>query len=565
MLVRADRPPHYMKHLTIGQRTIGGFAAILLITAALGGFAWLRLIEVQESTTEVTQNSLPGITLIGEIRALVKQNTINVYRHAMTDPSNEKRLLEIEAEMKATSEETQKRYKGLETFVKDETDRKNLDAIYAARVPYTKERTEVVALSRTKTPAEMSVIIEARLTPLYEKYNASLEALARFEQQASQSAGQHVDATVASTKYLIGLGLAIALAVGLGLGYAIIRSTNLVLNRVSAQLAEGSAQVTSAAAEVSTASQTLASGASEQASSLEETSASLEEISSMTKRNAQSAGDAKTFANQTRTAAETGAADMTAMTTAMDAIKSSSDNIAKIIKTIDEIAFQTNILALNAAVEAARAGEAGMGFAVVAEEVRSLAQRSAQAAKETAEKIEDSIQKSGRGVELSAKVAGSLSLIVEKARQVDTLIAGIATASSEQTQGISQVLTAVTQMDSVTQGTAATAEESAAAAEALNAQARSLDEAVSELQRLVGGTAATAGQPAAATTTAPAKAAARRPAPSRSRPGAAKAKHSAPTSTPTAAAAAPFAAPSAGAPAGEDAPAIAKGTDEFFR
>jgi methyl-accepting chemotaxis protein len=178
---------------------------------------------------------------------------------------------------------------------------------------------------------------------------------------------------------------------------------------------------------------------------------------------------------------------MQAMNTAMEAIKVSSDDIAKIIKTIDEIAFQTNILALNAAVEAARAGEAGMGFAVVADEVRNLAQRSAQAAKETAGKIEGAIAKTGQGVDISSKVAKTLNEIVTKARQVDELVAEVASASREQTQGITQINTAVGQMDKVTQSNAANAEESAAAAEELNAQASVMKESVTELLKLVGG------------------------------------------------------------------------------
>jgi methyl-accepting chemotaxis protein len=184
--------------------------------------------------------------------------------------------------------------------------------------------------------------------------------------------------------------------------------------------------------------------------------------------------------------ADKGVADMQEMDTAMAAIKASSDDIAKIIKTIDEIAFQTNILALNAAVEAARAGEAGMGFAVVADEVRNLAQRSAQAAKETAAKIEGAIIKSAQGVELSAKVSTALNDIVSKAREVDELAAEVAGASREQTQGITQINVAMGQMDKITQSNAASAEESAAAAQELNAQALGMKKSVGELLNLVG-------------------------------------------------------------------------------
>ena len=254
-------------------------------------------------------------------------------------------------------------------------------------------------------------------------------------------------------------------------------------------------QVASASGQISSSSQSLAEGASEQAASLEETSASLEEIASMTKRNAENALSAKDLSSDTRQAAEAGSANMQEMNHAMADIQSASSNIAKIIKTIDEIAFQTNILALNAAVEAARAGEAGAGFAVVADEVRNLAQRSAQAAKETAEKIEDSIAKSANGVAISGKVTESLTQIVTKARQVDELVAEIATASREQSQGIDQVNTAVTQMDKVTQTNAASAEESASASEELTAQADTLRELVADLQKLVTGAGKTS-QPA---------------------------------------------------------------------
>ena len=298
-------------------------------------------------------------------------------------------------------------------------------------------------------------------------------------------AADHSEQSLSVSSTTIFFGLAASLLVGFVVAFAIIRGTTKVLTSVAKDLSEGSLQVSAAAAQVSAASQSLAEGSSEQAAGLEETSASLEEMSSMTKRNAEGAQQAKELSNLARNSADAGTAHMQEMRQAMDAIKASSDDIAKIIKTIDEIAFQTNILALNAAVEAARAGEAGMGFAVVAEEVRSLAQRSAQSAKETATKIEDAIRKSEHGVSISTKVAAALADIVENARKVDALVAEIATASAEQNQGISQVNTAISQMDQVTQSNASSAEEGAAAAEELSAQAVAMQHSVTELRALI--------------------------------------------------------------------------------
>ncbi|HTB86145.1 MAG TPA: methyl-accepting chemotaxis protein [Candidatus Sulfotelmatobacter sp.] len=253
------------------------------------------------------------------------------------------------------------------------------------------------------------------------------------------------------------------------------------------ELAENSNNFVTAAGQISESSRGLAEGSSEQAASIEQTSASLEELAAMTRRNSEHTEKANQLSRETCAAADLGATDMRAMSAAMNAIKTSGDEIAKIIKTIDEIAFQTNILALNAAVEAARAGEAGMGFAVVAGEVRTLAQRSAGAARETAQKIESAIGNTEKGVTLSAKVSAALDGILAKARQLDELATEVAGATREQAQGISQISTAAGQMDRVTQGNAATAEECSAAAMELNSHAQAMKRAVGDLIVVVHG------------------------------------------------------------------------------
>ena len=209
---------------------------------------------------------------------------------------------------------------------------------------------------------------------------------------------------------------------------------------------------------LSSSARELAQGASRQAASIEETSASLEELAAATKANADNAREAEGNARKARRIAEQGSSDVEAMTVAMEEIRSSSDSIANILKTIDEIAFQTNILALNAAVEAARAGEAGAGFAVVADEVRSLAQRSATAAQETAQQVEDAIERSRRGSEISTTVTNQLKEIFKITRDVDQLVSDIAESSSQQSIGFQQITQAVVDIDKVTQFTAANAE-----------------------------------------------------------------------------------------------------------
>jgi methyl-accepting chemotaxis protein len=293
---------------------------------------------------------------------------------------------------------------------------------------------------------------------------------------------------MARIQWVIVASLAVALVVLVTLLFLLINRTVIVpVTQISRALAAGTAEITTSTGQVAQMSQTLATGASEQASSLEETSAALEEMAAMTRQNADNARHANDIARQASALAETGVASMGRMQAAIDRIRQSAVETAKIIRTIDEIAFQTNLLALNAAVEAARAGEAGKGFAVVAEEVRNLARRSAEAARSTAELIEGAQQHAEAGVAVTGEVAQNLSAIQESAGKVAGLIAQITTAGQEQSQGIGQLNKAVQEMDQVVQRNAAGAEEAAGTSSELSGQVRSLEVTLTQLQAVIAG------------------------------------------------------------------------------
>lgn len=264
------------------------------------------------------------------------------------------------------------------------------------------------------------------------------------------------------------------------------RAIDLPLRQAIQRIATASETARRTSGQLTGASVTLADGANQQAAALQETAASLEEIASQTESNASNAHAASDLAEATRAAALEGAGIVDSMQEAMSGIEAASASISSIIKTIDEIAFQTNLLALNAAVEAARAGEAGKGFAVVAEEVRNLAQRSAEAAKDTESRIQESVDRSHQGVEISRRVAGSLSQIQDRADEVHRVVGEIAHASREQSEGIGQLNSAVGIMDRVTQANAGTADEGARSARELDEQASDLAAAVQDLAILIG-------------------------------------------------------------------------------
>ncbi|WP_221031062.1 methyl-accepting chemotaxis protein [Actomonas aquatica] len=347
----------------------------------------------------------------------------------------------------------------------------------------------------------------AKLAALLNTFNTAFEDLEGAMGDVSDALIDSMKTTqAASASFVSGfkrsllIGFSIAAILLIVVSLLVARSVPRPFALIISELAQTSSLNASAAALVAQTSNELADSSNHQAASLEQVGASLEEVAGMTARNTTHAERAKTLSGSARHGVDAGNQNMQRMVSAMDAIKKASEEIAAILKTIDEIAFQTNILALNAAVEAARAGEAGAGFAVVADEVRALAQRSAKAASEVEGRITDAIQRSDSGVAICSEVSTQLSSIAAQVREVDDLMAEIASASQEQAQNTAQVNSAVSQMDSSVQRTAAQAEESSSTASDLSEQSRALESIVKRLSDLVGrsGAAAVSSTPAPA-------------------------------------------------------------------
>ncbi len=406
-------------------------------------------------------------------------------RNILLDPSNKKAFENHRAAVREFGETLQSLQQTTERLFPGTGMTRSLTSIESDFKKHVAIQQHIHELARSGDFEEGKKVLNSEDTPLWRKYKQTMldfrKSLDKEAARVSVDIQQH-SRSAQMLAWLSGLLLIAASLLALMKAGQVARR----LQQLADTLRQGAEQVDSAAGQVASSSQSLAQGTSEQASSLEETAAASEEIGSMARKNAENTRSVADLVAQSQQRFADTNGSLEQATAAMAEIKIQSDKIAKIIKVIDAIAFQTNILALNAAVEAARAGEAGMGFAVVADEVRNLAERSAQAAKDTAALIEDSIAKSNDGKTKVDQVAVAIRALTEESSKVKMLMDEVNVGSQQETRGIEQIGKAVAQMDQVTQTAAASSEESAAAAMELASQSDTLKDLVERLRATVG-------------------------------------------------------------------------------
>jgi len=475
---------------TITRRITAGLGVLLLMLVLISALALVRIASLRSSVGGLADEALPSVVLLGEVAAQVQRQQLD--RSLLLEALPEEAQA-LKADIAALEEKVVAALSRYERdFISDEESRRLYAPIREAHEAIVATRTKIDALDRDSGGDEFKQLIEQQRLitevqdPNYTRFLTAVQAAAASSYTRGQTIAETSRAQTSVTMWLLGISSLLAVVIAGALAWITVRRISAALGGITVDLHRGARHTASAARQVSIASQTLAGGATEQAAAIEETSSSLEEMSTMIRATADNSQKAKELASEARAQAGAGLGTMSLMSEAMQEIGAASADVSKIVKNIDEIAFQTNILALNAAVEAARAGEAGAGFAVVADEVRSLAQRSAAAARETADKIDVAIQSARRGAERSTEVARSLKEISDKVVATDMLVAEIATAAREQAHGLSQVNSAISQMDLIAQSNAASAEQSATAAERLDAQAATLRQTVFQLEGLVG-------------------------------------------------------------------------------
>lgn len=479
--------------MNIPRQVSFGFGLMTALLLLLSGFSLFVVNGLSRNLHQIAHNTVPSLVVVSDIRVSLRELEKDIAEYITATPSQR---IEMDQSIRKTYEFMNERGAAYEKLISDERDRQlfesAMQAVNSARAEFEK-LTEIIRtaelsgqLATSPQYTAATYQMTSKVKPQFTKSIDLLEQDIAHNLLLSDSAADESD-RFARLGWIGVMSAAVgSVLIALALGFAVTRRISGTLKSFAEQLRDAAMNTAAGAVQMGNISSELANRANEQAASVEETSAALEEMASMTRSTAANAARASALSSSTKSVAMDSQMTMQEMQSAMGAIETSSIEVSKIVKRIDEIAFQTNILALNAAVEAARAGEAGAGFAVVADEVRALAQRSAVAARETAEKIDAAIADSQRGSQNCAKVDVALKSILGRIVEADLLVAEIASAADDQSKGIEQINIAIVQLDQVTQANAASSQQSAATAEELRAQTGALNTVVDALVRLVG-------------------------------------------------------------------------------
>ena len=506
------------RNLKISSKLLLAFLAVLALTTFVGLYAVMRLSQINQASVDIATRWMPSSRMLLTIRATTARYRANELQYLIS--TSDQDIKAFDAIMSDLWSKIQTNYDNYASFIQTEQERASYDELGRLRSAYAREHAMIMTLARNGRKDEALVLAQGESLELSRRLYDQIDRMVQIDHDAGQEANRHANDLYRSARaWVVGLlaasialGLALALALArivarplieaVGVAQAVaegdltrrIQATTTdetgqllhALHRMDQSLIHIVRQVRNGTDSIATASSQIASGNNDlslrtehQASSLQETAASMEQLTVTVRQNTDNARQANQLAASASTVAQQGGEVVSQVVDTMDAIHASSRKIADIIGVIDAIAFQTNILALNAAVEAARAGEQGRGFAVVAAEVRALARRCADAAKEIKLLIEDSNGKVSTGSALVAQAGQTMQNIVSSVRNVTDIMGEITAASVEQTAGLEQINQAISQMDQVTQQNAALVEQAAAAAQSLQEQAYSLQQAVS--------------------------------------------------------------------------------------
>jgi methyl-accepting chemotaxis protein len=463
-----------------------GFIAVAFIGTIIGVIGVINIKSIDDADTKLYDKITVPISNLLKITESFQQIEVNV--RDLVDAVTLEEKNKISATINDLSKIIVDNAAEYEKTILDDAEKKDFKDFLDARIVYRGHLDEIINFVKAGKIKEARDLLEGEGKKAASAEQAAIDKLVILnENQAKQVNEENNKIASLSSTIMISaiiLGLIISLFLAIWLGVYVISKPLII---ISDTLKNSSGQIALASTQLSSSSQEIAGGATEQASSIEETTSSMEELASMVKQNVGNAQEASTLAEKAASSSDIGHNQMESMLSSMTDINKASEQIKKVIKVIDDIAFQTNILALNAAVEAARAGEAGMGFAVVADEVKNLANKSAEAAKETANIIEDSIKKTEAGLQTATKLTEIFKDILTTAKKVAEMSKEVETASKQQDSGINQVNKAIVQFDEVVQANASSAEETASSAEELLAQVESLNDIVAKLILLVTG------------------------------------------------------------------------------